>query len=161
MNLELTAVLVCHLPKCWDSVCEPPRRKDTTVCAPPLQGLLLAKHLLCSSLQSKRLRWASSVAGQWYLVLLHARWVRLGHLHPEENKDYCPSLRLSHLHGLVSKQNDHVFWNGRWGDWQAFRGAGCVAEPEGLGGVSFLGQGGSSALVTSVRVSSSALSLWL
>lgn len=32
------------------------------------------------------------------------------------------SLGISHLHGLVSKLNDHAFWNGRWGICQAFRG---------------------------------------
>lgn len=67
------------------------------------------------------------LAGQWYLVF-HARWVGRGCLHPEKTSHYCPSLYVSHLHGLVSKPNDHVFWNGRWGAWQAFRGAGCVAE---------------------------------
>ncbi|EPQ14404.1 Transcriptional enhancer factor TEF-3 [Myotis brandtii] len=41
-----------------------------------------------------------------------------------------PSLGISHLHGLVSKLDDHAFWNGRWGIFQAFRGP-TGAPPSG------------------------------
>lgn len=50
-----------------------------------------------------------------------AGWVRLGWRHPEQQM-LVPSLGINHLHGLVSKLDDHAFWNGRWGSRQACRG---------------------------------------
>lgn len=54
-------------------------------------------------------------------LLLMAGWVRLGQPHPEQQM-LVPSLGVNHSHGLVSKLDDHTFWNGRWGDCQACRG---------------------------------------
>lgn len=108
-------------------------RSGRTVCAAPPPKVCAWLSTCCRT----HIRVRGSGAHPLWLVLLSAWWVRLGCLHPgkkkkTKNEGSCPSLHLSLSHGLVSKLGDRVFWNWRWGDWQAFRGGGCVAEPEGL-----------------------------
>lgn len=93
----------------------------------------------------------------WFLALLgtwstpQGPWLKLGQPHPEQQM-LVPSLGTNHLHGLVTKLDDHVFWNGRWGDYWVCRGkplVGVWLVQERISAVRFLGQGGSSVMVTS------------
>lgn len=61
----------------------------------------------------------------------HGPWSRLEQPHLEQRCCAQPGYHPIHSHGLVSKLNDHAFWNGRWGDCQAcgskLVSGGCVA----------------------------------
>lgn len=83
--------------------------------------MFLAEQLPQSSRPRRRHRRGHVALGAPLVGRLHLVWGRLVRPHLEQQM-LVPSLGINHLRGLVSKLDDHAFWNGRWGSWQACRG---------------------------------------